>query len=143
LNTTPTALKTLRNRPPQVGLAPVTTAALQASRPSQRTRQPEIGHRTRGLVLPDRQVERPIHFRLQDGSPFGFAGLWTCKTDDQGELIEWMRRYNADPAHHVKLQFYGFDSPTEMVGSDSSSATNGSSMASVAGKNRLPMRPWA
>jgi erythromycin esterase len=35
------------------------------------------------------------------------------------ELIEWMRRYNADPAHAVKLRFYGFDSPTEMMSSDS------------------------
>jgi erythromycin esterase len=35
------------------------------------------------------------------------------------ELIEWMRQYNADPAHHTKLQFYGFDSPTEMTGTDS------------------------
>ena len=32
-----------------------------------------------------------------------------------------MRRYNADPSHRVKLQFYGFDSPTEMTGSDSPS----------------------
>ena len=31
----------------------------------------------------------------------------------------------------------------ETVGSDSSSATNGSSMASVAGKNRWPIIPWA
>jgi erythromycin esterase-like protein len=30
-----------------------------------------------------------------------------------------MRRYNADPAHHVTLHFYGFDSPTEMMGTDS------------------------
>jgi erythromycin esterase-like protein len=30
------------------------------------------------------------------------------------ELIEWMRQYNADPAHPVKLRFYGFDTPTEM-----------------------------
>ncbi|HZO76269.1 MAG TPA: erythromycin esterase family protein [Ktedonobacteraceae bacterium] len=30
------------------------------------------------------------------------------------ELVEWMRRYNADPAHPMKLQFYGFDSPTDM-----------------------------
>jgi erythromycin esterase-like protein len=30
-----------------------------------------------------------------------------------------MRQYNADPSHSVKLQFYGFDSPTEMVGTDS------------------------
>lgn len=30
-----------------------------------------------------------------------------------------MRQYNANPSHSVKLQFYGFDSPTEMMGSDS------------------------
>lgn len=30
------------------------------------------------------------------------------------ELVEWMRDYNADPAHPIKLQFYGFDSPTDM-----------------------------
>lgn len=35
------------------------------------------------------------------------------------ELVEWMRQYNADPAHPVKLHFYGFDSPTEMTGTDS------------------------
>jgi putative SOS response-associated peptidase YedK len=32
--------------------------------------------------------KQPIHFRLEDGSAFGFAGLWTCKTDDDGQLIE-------------------------------------------------------
>jgi erythromycin esterase-like protein len=37
------------------------------------------------------------------------------------ELIEWMREYNADPSHRVKLRFYGFDSPTEMTGTDSPS----------------------
>jgi erythromycin esterase len=35
------------------------------------------------------------------------------------ELVEWIRAYNADPSHRVKLRFYGFDSPTEMTGSDS------------------------
>ena len=35
------------------------------------------------------------------------------------ELVEWMRQYNADPYHQVTLQFYGFDSPTEITGSDS------------------------
>jgi erythromycin esterase-like protein len=35
------------------------------------------------------------------------------------ELVEWMRQYNADPAHEVKVRFYGFDSPTEMTGTDS------------------------
>ena len=34
-----------------------------------------------------------------------------------------------------------FDQDT--VGSDSSSATHGSSMASVAGKNRAPTKQWA
>jgi erythromycin esterase len=34
-------------------------------------------------------------------------------------LAEWMRAYNADPSHRVRLQFYGFDSPTEMTSSDS------------------------
>ncbi len=34
-------------------------------------------------------------------------------------LVEWMREYNADGGHGVKLRFYGFDSPTEMMYSDS------------------------
>ncbi len=41
------------------------------------------------------------------------------KLEANRELVEWMREYNADPSHHVKLQFYGFDSPTEMTHSDS------------------------
>lgn len=32
------------------------------------------------------------------------------------ELVEWMRHYNADPSHRVKLQFYGFDIPTGTIG---------------------------
>jgi erythromycin esterase-like protein len=52
---------------------------------------------------------------VQDtGFSHGFGRL-----DANRELVEWMRRYNTDPSHRVKLQFYGFDSPTEMVGSDS------------------------
>ena len=35
------------------------------------------------------------------------------------ELVEWMRNYNTDPSHRRTLRFYGFDSPTEMTGSDS------------------------
>lgn len=34
-------------------------------------------------------------------------------------LVAWMRDYNADPSHPLKLRFYGFDSPTEMVATDS------------------------
>jgi len=52
---------------------------------------------------------------LQDtGFSHGFGRL-----DANRELVEWMREYNADPSHRTKLQFYGFDSPTEMTGTDS------------------------
>ncbi len=52
---------------------------------------------------------------LQDrGFSHGFGRLVANR-----ELVEWMRRYNADPSHHVKLRFYGFDSPTEQTGADS------------------------
>jgi erythromycin esterase-like protein len=43
------------------------------------------------------------------------------RLDANRELVEWMRHYNADPAHPVTLHFYGFDSPTEMMGTDSPS----------------------
>jgi erythromycin esterase-like protein len=32
------------------------------------------------------------------------------------ELVEWMRAYNADPAHPIKLRFYGLDIPTGTIG---------------------------
>lgn len=32
------------------------------------------------------------------------------------DLIEWMRAYNADPAHDIKLHFYGFDLPAKGMG---------------------------
>ncbi len=52
---------------------------------------------------------------VQDtGFSHGFGAL-----DANRELVEWMRAYNADPSHDVKIQFYGFDSPTEMTGTDS------------------------
>lgn len=41
------------------------------------------------------------------------------KLEANRELVEWMRKYNNDPAHPIKLQFYGFDSPTEATGTDS------------------------
>jgi erythromycin esterase-like protein len=41
------------------------------------------------------------------------------KLDANRELVEWMRAYNADASHRVKLQFYGFDSPMEMTCADS------------------------
>jgi len=50
----------------------------------------------------------------ESGFNHGFGRL-----DANRELVEWMRRYNADPSHRVKLRFYGFDSPTEMMYADS------------------------
>jgi putative SOS response-associated peptidase YedK len=32
--------------------------------------------------------KQPIHFQLDDGGLFAFAGLWTCRTADSGELVE-------------------------------------------------------
>ena len=48
------------------------------------------------------------------GFSHGFGAMETNR-----ELIEWMRQRNAERSHPVKLQFYGFDSPTEMTGTDS------------------------
>lgn len=50
----------------------------------------------------------------ESGFSHGFGRL-----DANRELVEWLRRYNADPSQRVKLHFYGFDSPTEMMFSDS------------------------
>lgn len=60
----------------------------------------------------------PASYEAVQGSGFshGFGRL-----DANRELVEWMRQYNADPAHRVTLQFYGFDSPTEMTSTDSPS----------------------
>jgi erythromycin esterase-like protein len=43
----------------------------------------------------------------ETGFGHAFGGL-----DANRELVEWMRQYNADPAHRVALRFYGFDIPT-------------------------------
>ncbi len=50
----------------------------------------------------------------ETGFSHGFGRL-----DANRELVEWMRAYNADPSRRVPLRFYGFDSPTEMMSSDS------------------------
>jgi erythromycin esterase len=49
---------------------------------------------------------------LQDtGFSHGFGRL-----EANRELVAWMRRYNADPSHRVKLRFYGFDMPVLEAG---------------------------
>src|SRR6266545_1008942 len=50
----------------------------------------------------------------ETGFSHGFGRL-----EANRELVEWMRQYNAAPSHQLKIQFYGFDSPTEMIGTDS------------------------
>lgn len=58
----------------------------------------------------------PVSYEeVQDtGFSHGFGQL-----EANRELVEWMRKYNADSSHHVKIRFYGFDSPTEMMYADS------------------------
>jgi erythromycin esterase len=52
---------------------------------------------------------------LQDtGFSHGFGRL-----EANRELVQWMRAYNAAASHPIKIRFYGFDSPTEMYGTDS------------------------
>ncbi len=51
-------------------------------------------------------LRSPEHQPVQDWFGGGFGQL-----DANRELIEWMREYNADRAHPVKLHFYGFDLP--------------------------------
>lgn len=46
----------------------------------------------------------------ETGFSHGFGEL-----EANRELVEWMRLYNADPAHQRKLHFYGFDSPTDVI----------------------------
>src|SRR5215212_3085240 len=57
----------------------------------------------------------PTYDDIEDaGFSHGFGRLAANR-----ELVEWIRQYNAQSAHRAKLQFYGFDSPTEMMWSDS------------------------
>jgi erythromycin esterase len=58
----------------------------------------------------------PVSYEaVQDaGFSHGFGRL-----EANRELVEWMRAYNSDPSHTVKLRFYGFDGPMEMTGTDS------------------------
>ena len=70
----------------------------------------------RGRVVNEYVAGGPASYEAvqETGFSHGFGRL-----DANRELVEWMRRYNAGPSHRVELQFYGFDSPSEMVGSDS------------------------
>ncbi len=47
----------------------------------------------------------------------GLDGIyfWTWNTQEVLAMVEWMRQWNADPAHVRKVRFYGFDSQTTTV----------------------------
>jgi erythromycin esterase len=66
----------------------------------------------RGPIVNEYVLGRSLasYEEVQDtGFSHGFG-----KFEANRELVEWMRQYNADPEHQRKLQFYGFDSPTDM-----------------------------
>jgi erythromycin esterase len=48
------------------------------------------------------------------GFSHGFGALEATR-----ELVEWIRAYNADPAHTTKLHYYGFDMPGHVGGPSS------------------------
>jgi len=67
----------------------------------------------RGSIINDYVLGRgPASYAaVQDtGWSHGFG-----KFEANRELVEWMRQYNAERAHQRKLQFYGFDSPTDVT----------------------------
>ncbi|GER90004.1 erythromycin esterase [Dictyobacter vulcani] len=71
----------------------------------------------RGIIINEYVLGRgPASYEaVQDtGFSHGFG-----KFAANRELVEWMRHYNADPAHQMKLHFYGFDSPTDVPSTDS------------------------
>lgn len=39
----------------------------------------------------------PVHFKLRDGRPFGFAGLWECWKSPEGEILESMTILTTTP----------------------------------------------
>ncbi|MDE3246513.1 MAG: erythromycin esterase family protein, partial [Acidobacteriota bacterium] len=47
----------------------------------------------------------------------GLDGIyfWTWNTQEVLAMVEWMRQWNADPAHAQKVRFYGFDNQTATV----------------------------
>ncbi len=55
--------------------------------------------------------------RGDPGKALSALYYWDWNTEEILDLIEWMRRWNADPRHTRKVKFYGFDmgGPTRLV----------------------------
>src|SRR3954471_19723872 len=56
----------------------------------------------------------PYESIQETGFSHGFGGPLANR-----ELVEWLKSFNLSPLSPVELQFYGFDSPTEMMATDS------------------------
>lgn len=53
--------------------------------------------------------EYVLHGRGNPAEALSGLYFWTWDTEEVLEMIEWMRRYNADPQNTRKVKFYGFD----------------------------------
>jgi erythromycin esterase len=73
----------------------------------------EMGFNIFGIEASLPEALEVNHYVLTgEGDPGrALAGMyfWVWDTEEVLELIEWMRRYNADPRHTRKVSFYGFD----------------------------------
>lgn len=74
----------------------------------------ELGFTVFGIEANFTEAVAVDHYVMTgEGDPAkALAGLyfWTWNTEEVLALIEWMRAYNADPAHPRKVRFYGVDS---------------------------------
>lgn len=83
-----------------------------------------VAHGYRAITIESSYVQAPlVNEYIAGRGPASYAqvaeagfGHGFGRLDTNRELVEWMRRYNADPAHPVDLHFYGFDMPSSPVG---------------------------
>jgi hypothetical protein len=88
-------------------------------------------------------LERSVEIaEARDGGAAGLANLGPAVADRDAEIFGYALRDLAG----MSSSFAGGMSPVldqDTVGNDISSATQGSSVAKVAGKNRAPTKQWA
>lgn len=61
--------------------------------------------------FPDAQAvnDYVLHGTGDPAAALAALGFWTWNTGEVLDMIQWMRAWNADPAHAKKVRFYGFD----------------------------------
>ncbi len=79
----------------------------------------EMGFTTFAMEAGYSQVDLiNAYIQTGDGDPaLLLKGLnyWVWDTQEVLDMIQWMRSYNADPAHAGKINFYGFDMQFEQL----------------------------